>query len=69
VVESLRDSIGRGLLRQTKGTCAIAEIIRDQPFPDDLINIEFETIPGGTTYFLSCETYHSSGGVFKKGIL
>ena len=66
VAESLRDFISKGLLREIPGENTVHKIVNGQPFPDDLINIEFETVPGGTKYLLSCETYKGMGGVFKK---
>jgi len=66
VVDSLKDFINRGLLKEVSGTCSLCEIEEGKPFPDDLINIEFKTEPGGSKYLLSCETYHGVGGVFKK---
>lgn len=66
VVESLRDFVKKGLLKETGGTCSLNQVQAGQPFPADLINIEFSTVPGGTKYFLSCETYHGAGGVFKR---
>lgn len=66
VVDSLKDFINQGLLKEISGTCSIFEIQEGKPFPDDLINIEFKTQPGSTKYLLSCETYHGVGGVFKK---
>jgi hypothetical protein len=66
VAESLREFIQKGLIKENGGTCSISEIIHGRPYPDDIINIEFETVPGKTKYLLSCETYHGFGGVFKK---
>jgi hypothetical protein len=53
-------------LREIGGTCVLKEIVRGKPFPDDVINIEFETIPGKSRYLLSCETYRGIGGAFKR---
>jgi hypothetical protein len=66
VVESLQSFVQKGLLRQKLGTVPLNAIQRGTPFPDDIISIEFETIPGRTTYYLSCETYHGMGGAFWK---
>lgn len=66
VVDSLKDFIQKGLIKEISGTCSIYQIQEGKKFPDDLLNIEFVTIPGGTRYLLSCETYHGTGGVFKR---
>jgi hypothetical protein len=66
VVESLREFVGNGLIKETGGTCSLSDVVRGRPYPDDVINIEFEPVPGGAKYLLSCETYHGFGGVFKK---
>lgn len=66
VVDSLKDFVQKGLIREIPGMCALQEIQEGKPFPDDLLNIEFVTFPGGTKYLLSCETYHGVGGIFKR---
>ena len=67
VVGSLKEFIQKGLIKEIPGgTCTLNQIQEGQPFPDDLMNIEFVTIPGGTKYLLSCETFHGLGGVFKR---
>ena len=66
IADSLKYFLQKGLIREMPGTCSVFDISVGQPFPDDIINIEFETIPGETRYLLSCDTYHGAGGIFKR---
>jgi hypothetical protein len=66
VAASLRDFIAQGMLREVGGNCSVKDIQKGKSWLDDIILIEFETVPGGTRYLLSCETHHGRGGVFKK---
>jgi hypothetical protein len=66
IADSLKEFLQKGLIREVPGPCSVSEISAGQPFPDDIINIEFETIPGGTRDLLSCDTYHGAGGIFKR---
>lgn len=66
IVDSLKELLQKGLIKEMHGTCSVFDISVGQPFPNDIINIEFDTIPGGTRYLLSCDTYHGAGGVFKR---
>jgi len=58
VVASLKNFVSKGLLVQTSGTCQLGEIEVAKPWTDDVLNLEFATVPGGTRYLLSVETYH-----------
>lgn len=66
VIDDLRDYNQKGMLREIGGTCSINDIKKGQPWPVDIITIEFETIPNGVKYRLDCEVYHGYGGVFKR---
>ncbi len=66
VAKSLSEFIEMGLLKEISQDISVREILDGPPFPDDLINIEFVTVPGGSKYLLSCETYKGFGGIFKK---
>ena len=66
VVDDLKEFVSKGLLIEVEGTCFLSEIVKGNPFPDDLIWIYFETISGETRYMLNCDTYRGLGGVFKK---
>ena len=66
VVEDLEGFISDGSLREKPGSCSVKEIQEGKAWPDDLIYIEFESVPNGTVYILSCETFHGMGGVFKR---
>jgi hypothetical protein len=66
IADSLKCFLRKGLIKEIPGTCSVFDISVGQPLPNDLINIEFETIPSGTRYLLSCDTYHGAGGVFKR---
>lgn len=64
IVDILKNLMGKGLVEEIQGTCSVSDIQEGQPFPDDLINIEFKSLKG-VRYILSCETYRGAGGVFK----
>lgn len=66
VAESLREFIQKGLLKQVGGSTRIEDLREGSPWPDDIIEQEFETIPGGARYRLSCETYHGRGGIWER---
>jgi hypothetical protein len=66
LVESLKEFVAKDHLIEVAGNCKLADIEKGKPWPDDLIHIEFETVPHQTRYLLSVETYHGSGGQFKK---
>ena len=64
--KDLEGFISDGSLREKPGSCSVKEIQEGKAWPDDLIYIEFESVPNGTVYILSCETFHGMGGVFKR---
>ncbi len=66
VVKSVQEFVSAGVLRQTDGNCSVFDIQGDGPWPTDSIVIYFESNPSKIKYILSCDTYHGSGGHFKK---
>ena len=66
IAESLKDFLQKGLIMEMPGPCSVLDVASGKPFPADLIHIEFGTIPGGTKYLLSCDTYRGAGGVFRR---
>lgn len=66
IIKDLHELIDCGLLRQKSGNVFIKDFAQAPPFPADVISMVFETIPEGTLYELNCETYHGSGGLFKR---
>ena len=67
IVDDLLVLVNDGRLKQTEGICTLRDIKPNNPFPSDIINLTFTTLPGGTIYFLSCDTYHGTGAWMKKG--
>src|SRR5690606_6991644 len=65
VADSIIEFIDSGLLREIPGTFSVRDINPNRGLPD-YINILFETIPGGTQYRLTCETYHGGRGEFRR---
>lgn len=70
ISRDLQGLIRMGLLRQVSGNMNVSEVeFPGAPYSEDNILLEFETIPGGTRYKLSCDVYHGSGGYFgREGI-
>lgn len=66
ITKDLRSLISDGKLRQVSGNVLVGQIGDRPPFPADLIEMEFETLPGLTRYRLGCETFRGYGGVFAK---
>lgn len=66
VVKSVQEFVAAGVLRQVDGNCSVFDIQDDQPWPADSIVVYFESSPSKIKYILSCDTYHGSGGYFKK---
>jgi len=66
IAELLGKAIDQGLICQTDGEVRLEDLSRDASFPSDVIRMRFVTIPGGTMYELSCETYHGVGGYFRR---
>jgi len=67
VVKDIKELISAGKMKQVGGSTLIDSIPDDPPFNQDVISMFFESVPNGTKYFLNCETYHGSGGIFSKG--
>jgi hypothetical protein len=67
IADELRELISRGLLVQTGGSTPIDSLKRGEPFPDDIVDMEFETLPDRTKYELFCDTYHGRGQFWRDG--
>ncbi len=67
VIKDLKELIRVGKLKQVDGNVLIDTIPFLSSFKQDIIFMYFESVPGGTKYFLNCETYHGLGGLFAKG--
>lgn len=65
VVESLRELQAQGVIVEVGGNCKLAEIVRGEPWPDDMITIEILEPATGLKFSLSCNTY-KGGGRFMK---
>jgi len=66
VVESLKELLERGIIKEVTGTCKISDIQSGRPWPNDIIEIELVEIATKYKFKLTIETYHGAGGSFKR---
>lgn len=66
VAKDLQEFIRAGVLKEIGGNCSVFDIDVTRDWPNDVVEIQFESIPSQIEFRLSFETYHGLGGTFGK---
>lgn len=65
VVNSLNELIRQGAIKEVAGNCMVTDLIHQKTLPD-FIEIDFIEYATNYRFRLAVETYHGSGGFFKR---
>ena len=66
ILSQIRKFIENDLIQFKKGNCDLEAIMPDKAWPADIIILEFKCTNCQNEFVLSCDTYHGSGGDWKK---
>jgi hypothetical protein len=62
LLEQIRVVVGEGTLLVVGGSCALAELQPERPWPDDAFTLRFRCRECPQEFSLAVETYHGAGG-------